>query len=180
MTRVMLGVAAVLAGLSGCASPAQVVSKDVGSGTVVISIPDNSDVWPTYNRRAAMELAEKQGVMNPERSIVKEEQVIVGQRTNNNQTVNGQMVQGMTTTSEVTKYQLTFQKKPLGPGMPMGAPGGVQQTQYLPGMYPGVQPAGGIVPSVQPGQAGRNVVPAGGLGAGVAGCADGSCALPVH
>jgi hypothetical protein len=58
MTRVMFGVAAVLAGLSGCASPAKYVSKDSLNASGVVAIPADTDVWPTSNRRAALALSE--------------------------------------------------------------------------------------------------------------------------
>src|SRR5688572_11538459 len=48
----------VVAGLSGCASPAKVVNHD--SASVVVSVPDTTNTWPFYYRdeatRAASEL----------------------------------------------------------------------------------------------------------------------------
>jgi hypothetical protein len=67
--------AGLFMGLCGCASPARLVSYDAGGG--VVAIPNNSDAWPTYNRRHAEELMRAKfpgGYV-----IEKEEEVVVGQ-----------------------------------------------------------------------------------------------------
>src|SRR5262249_44480675 len=48
MNRLLLLAAAVVAGLSGCASPAHDVSWNPQTGVGVVSIPDNTDMFPTY------------------------------------------------------------------------------------------------------------------------------------
>jgi hypothetical protein len=167
MTRVFLGIAAVVAGLSGCAAPAKLLSKDTQTGIGVVSIPENTDTWPFYYRRGAMELIAKDVGPYPERYIINEERVKVGQQTNtsNNQQVNSNQAgnrqsitgNGTTTTSDVYEYRITYQKRPLPPGTATGIPGaGTQQTQYREGSNAlgGVQSAGGIVPSAAPGGGG--------------------------
>jgi hypothetical protein len=169
MNRLMLGVAvAVVAGLSGCASQAEYVSRQGDSG--VVSIPANTDSWPTYNRRAAIGLIEKH--VGPDFEIIDEGKVPVGttttnhQNTNNEQTFNNsnpflpatkQTTTTTTTTRDVTHWHIAYRRK----AMPFGTTGnGIQQTQYVPGTGGvGVQPAGGIFPSVGPN---AGVVPAGG------------------
>src|SRR5262245_63809596 len=45
----------VVAGLSGCASPARVI--DSGNSRVVVAIPDNTNTWPFYYRDEAQRAA---------------------------------------------------------------------------------------------------------------------------
>jgi hypothetical protein len=45
----------VVAGLSGCASPAQIISKD--NNSVVVAIPDNTDSWPYHYQSEAKRIA---------------------------------------------------------------------------------------------------------------------------
>jgi hypothetical protein len=175
MTRLLLASAALVAGLSGCASPAQEISFDPTTGTGVVAIPANTDVWPTYNKRAALALIRER--VGPDFEIVKEDQIVTGQRTQNNQQVNGdpmltgQTVTNTTTTSNVTEWWITYRRK-AGPmtnplsgmnGATVGQRpvGNVQQTHYMQGQSAtGLQPAGGAIPSVQPG---AGLVPAGGF-----------------
>jgi hypothetical protein len=168
MTRVFLGVAALVASLSGCASQAKLVSRDIQTGTGVVSIPENTDSWPFYYRRSAMEMIAKDVGPNPERYIINEERVKVGQQVNtsnnqqmnSNQAGNRQSITGnaTSTTSDVYEYRITYQKRPLPPGTPASTlgVGSAQQTQYLQGAGTpgGLQPAGGIVPNVGPGGGG--------------------------
>ena len=52
MSRTAVGaLVLVVAGLSGCASPARVIRQDASS--VVVAIPDNTNLWPFYYRDAA-------------------------------------------------------------------------------------------------------------------------------
>jgi len=170
MTRVMLAAAAVVASLSGCASPARYVETQGDIG--VVAIPSNSDVWPNYNRKAAVALIEKH--VGPDYEIIEEREIATGQRTFNNQQVqneqtwnmtnpllpaNKQTVQNTTTTHDVTEWRIAYRKRAGAPAGSMGA-GVVQQTKYLPGSgaATGVKPAGGVVPSMAPGAA---VTPAG-------------------
>jgi hypothetical protein len=162
MNRILLAAAAVLVSLSGCASPARYVEKsgDVG----VIAIPANTDAWPNHYRREAMALIERHVGSNFE--IVEEKEVVVGNRTDNNQQVRREQTfnttmpflpaqkdttNNVTTTQDVTEWRIAYRKR-TGP-MPLGynAPtptGGVTQTQYVsPNDPAGVQPAGGVGPA---------------------------------
>lgn len=167
MNRMLVAVAVVLTGLSGCATPARYVEQGRDGG--VVAIPNNSDAWPTHNRREALALIEKH--VGPDYEIVHQGEVAVGQRTNNNQqikreqTFNSTMpfapaqkdtIDNVTTTQDVTEFRITYRKKPttgvgsLPPGMPgapspFAPPGGVTQTQYN-GDPAGVMPAGGTGP----------------------------------
>jgi hypothetical protein len=156
MTRVTFGVLAVLAGLSGCASPAKYVSKDSQTASGVVAIPANTDTWPTYNRRAALALIEKH--VGPNFEIIEEREVATGQRTTNNQQVNGNQAFGETTTQDVTEWRIAYRKK-SGPPTGITPVGGMQPVR-LPGGAGAVQPAGGLVPSMAPG---AGVIPAGGV-----------------
>lgn len=169
MNRLMLGVAvAVVAGLSGCSSSARYIERSGDSG--VVAIPADTDVWPTYHRRNALALIEKH--VGPNFEIIGGREVATGtattnhQNTNNEQTFNNsnpflpatkQTTTTTTTTRDLKEYHIAYRMK----AMPFGTTGnGIQQTQYVPGTSGvGVQPAGGIFPSVGPN---AGVVPAGG------------------
>ena len=153
MTRVMFGVAAVLAGLSGCASPARYVETQSDSG--VVAIPANTNAWPSYNLNAARALIEKH--VGPNYEIVEEREVATGQQVLNNQQVNGNQSIGQTTTQDLTEWRIAYRKK-AGPTTGITPAGGMQPIR-LPGSDPAVRPAGGIVPSAAPN---GGVIPAGG------------------
>jgi hypothetical protein len=172
MNRMLMAVAAVLAGLSGCASPARYVEKsgDVG----VVAFPANTDTWPMHYRSEALALIEKH--VGPSYEIVHEGEVAVGQRTNNNQqikreqTFNSSMpfapaekdtIDNTTTMHDITEYRITYRKRPVvgGSPLPPGMPGG--SSPYAPPPTGGVMPTGGVtqtqyaaptggVPGVQP------------------------------
>jgi hypothetical protein len=150
MKRVVGLVAAVVAGLSGCASPARYVERsgDVG----VVAIPANTDAWPTRYRSEAIGLIRKH--VGPDFEIVEEKEVAVGTRTNNNQQVNReqtfnsavpflpaekQTVTNSTTTTDVTEWRIAYRRKPApepmmhgaAPGSLMPAGGTTVQTQYV-------------------------------------------------
>lgn len=144
MTRVLVGVAALVAGLSGCSSPARYIER-TGEGGVV-AIPANTDAWPNQYRSEALALIEKH--VGPSYEIVEEREVATGRTTFNNQQVNENAAVGSTTTRDVTEWRIAYRKR----GAP-GTPGGVVQTQYRSGGAQGVVNAGGIVPSVAPGPA---------------------------
>ena len=84
MNRFVFGVVAIIAGLSGCASPARFIERTGDSG--VVAIPANTDVWPSYNRTEAMDLIRKHVGSNFE--IVEEREVPTGKTTVNNSQVN--------------------------------------------------------------------------------------------
>jgi hypothetical protein len=182
MTRLLVGVVAVVAGLSGCAAPPHFVSKASDAahpGTGVVAVPDDSDSFPSYNMRSAKELIVKD--VGPNYEIVDQRLVTVTRQNLRNQHAqtervrNPNQIMGFTpeppkmdgpNTHEVTEWQITYRKVD---GPPATSDGSIQQTQYRPGSTPnGVYQAGGIggiVPSCAPG---GGVVPA-------CGCSDGKC-----
>jgi hypothetical protein len=180
MNRVLLGVAALVAGLSGCASPARYVERTGDSG--VVAIPANTDSFPSYNRSEAMALIHKH--VGSSFEIVEEREVATGKRTLNDQQVNNeqtwntsnpllpaskQSVQNTTTTQDVTEWRIAYRKKaPMSIGTgPVGSsvtPAGGIQSRSGTGTS-SVQHAGGIVPPVGPTSgdvAAGPVAPAGG------------------
>ena len=189
MNRTLLGVAALVAGLSGCATPAKDISFDAATGSGVVAIPANTDAWPTYNRSQAMALIQSR--VGADYEIVEEREVVTGQTTSSNrqidtqQTVNPNIpilpaekktISDTQTTRDVTEYRIAYRKKAGGydprtgfknemGGVPAN---GVRQAQFQ-GDAGGVQNAGGLVPSVAPGPIVRH---AGGINAG---CPDGKC-----
>ena len=167
MNRLVLGSVALVAALSGCASPARYVERTGDTG--VIAIPANTDAFPTYNRSEAMALIHKH--IGPNFEIVEEREVATGKRTLNDQQVNNeqtwntsnpllpankQTVQNTTTTHDVMEWRIAYRKKvPNSLGSRISwlirdprerravadAGGAVNSA---------VQPAGGIVPPVGP------------------------------
>lgn len=140
----------------GCGSSAKYIEKRGDTG--VVAIPNNTDVWPAYNRREALALIQKHVGVNYE--ILEEREVVVGQTTHNNQqtnveqTVNREIfflpaekhtTNTTTTQRDITEWRIVYRR--------LDAPraGGI-------GAAPGVTPAGGQVPAgVVP-----SVLPAGG------------------
>ena len=160
----LLGTAA-LAG--GCAGQARFVQKNVdGTGTVAVS--DNSNMWPTYNRREA--LAKIQEHVGPNFEIVSEGEVGVGQSTTSDAQVNSlpvggkknrgpdlelQTVRGTTTSRDITEYHIMYRRiaAPAAGGAPNGiAPaGGVQPAAGVAPGESGIQPAGASgMPPIRP------------------------------
>src|SRR5262245_56500841 len=124
MNRLVLGSVALVAALSGCASPARYVERTGDTG--VIAIPANTDSFPSYNRSEAMALIHKHVGANFE--ILEEREVATGKRTLNDQQVNNeqtwntsnpllpankQTVQNTTTTQDVTEWRIAYRKKTL-------------------------------------------------------------------
>ncbi len=155
ITFALLG---VLAAAGGCGSPAQFVEKRTDSGTV--SISDNTNYWPNYNRREALALIQQH--VGPNYEIIDERKVVTGQSTRNEQQTNTEMTQnrrnpnlpgerqtttGSVTTQDLTQWQITYRKLPAVGDYPA----------------PGVTPAGGAIRTGRPG-AGvvPSVLPAGG------------------
>ncbi len=177
---VIWAVFAVVAGTAGCASPAKDISFDPATGTGVVAIPDNTDVWPTYNRSQALALIQSR--VGPDFEIIEEQTVVIGQTTSNDRQVNTQtlndrnrilptemkFIRDMSTTRDVTEYRIAYRRKPMASATPP-ATGNVIQTHYQSGAT-GTPPAGGIVPSVAPGPVLR---PAGDVPS--TGCTDGKC-----
>ena len=155
MNRALIGVAMVVAGLSGCATPARIVQKNPDS--VVVAIPENSDVWPTHYRAAADALAKQSlGSGYQEVSAV---EVVTGPGS-----MGGP---GSNVPPGAKEYRITYMKKPPQPpipygpgsvgmrplptpgtgvsaGMPIGA--GMGTGLPVGGMNPGMQPASGSMP----------------------------------
>ena len=152
ITFALLG---VLAAAGGCGSPAQFVEKRGDSGTV--SISDNTNYWPNYNRREALALIQQH--VGPNYEIIDERKVVTGQSTRNEQQTNTEMTQnkrnpnlpgerqtttGSVTTQDITQWQISYRKLPAAGDYPppgVTPAGGVIRTGG---------PGAGVVPSVQP------------------------------
>jgi hypothetical protein len=180
MNRLMIGVAALVAAVSGCATPARYVEKNPESG--VVAIPANTDTFPTYYHTEAIDLIRRHVGSNFE--IVEEREVPTGQMTVNNQHVNNddmfksQTVKNTTMTQEVKEWHIVYRKKasPVrGDGMQLGASGGLAPAGGAAAGGGSVKPADGIVPPVGP--MAPSAIPVGsknttGSGVGVSGSAD--------
>jgi hypothetical protein len=166
-----------LAAAGGCASPAKYIEKKGDTG--IVSIPNNSDSWPSYNKRAAHELIQKHVGMHYE--IIEERDVVVGQSTTNNQQVNTEQTPGRfpflapnekqtvtnnTTSRDLTEWRIWYKRiDPPRPGINGGAPlpggdftpAGAQQPANP--MSPSVLPAGGPVPRYTSGGTGSHSIP---------------------
>ena len=113
-----------LAGLTvlmaaGCTSP-RLVSQDTRGGCVAIA--DSSDIWPSYNMTKAKDLINKQCPTGY--TIVKQQEVVVGQQTTNSTERNSQEVpiakgvavdvqqttRNTSTTRDQTEYRIWYQK----------------------------------------------------------------------
>ncbi len=142
MKRISFAALALLAGIPGCWTPAKVVQRPTDS--VVIAIPENTDVWPTHYRAAAEALAKQE--LGTSYIKVDEKEVVVGA---NNATPTS------STGAATKQYRITYIKKPpqqipLGGPLPTGV--GARPLPSGAGLGAGVQPAGGNVPNAyQPG-----------------------------
>ena len=156
MSRFLAVAAAVVAGLSGCASPARFIEQRPDSG--VVAIPANTNTWPYYYQREAQALIEKH--VGPDFEIVHQEAVPVGTLTSSNQQVKREQngfinpltgpvekdtITNTTSTHDITEWRITYRRKAGAVGTATGAvpAGGTTRTQY----QSGVQPAGGVVPN---------------------------------
>lgn len=165
------GIAVAVLGLvtlaGGCATPARYIEKKGDEG--VVAIPANTDAWPSYNRRAAIELIQKHVGVNYE--ILDEREVVTGQSTHNNQQVNTeqtvnrtipflpaekQTITNTTTQRDITEWRITYRRKA---GAAPGDVGTYRPAPFVndPNNKPpqtGLTPAGGAqhpaVPSVLP------------------------------
>jgi hypothetical protein len=147
-----------LAFAGGCASPAKYVEKRGDSG--IVAIPANTDVWPSYNRRAALDLIQKHvGAFE----ILEEREVVVGQSTHNNQQVNSeqtfnreipflpaekQTISNTTTQRDITEWRIVYRR--LDAPRSIGGAGNFGNSGAAPGLTPAGGLAPGVVPSVQP------------------------------
>ncbi|MBI3821914.1 MAG: hypothetical protein HY289_04455 [Planctomycetes bacterium] len=105
--------------LVGCSSPRMVSSTPDGG---CVAIADNSNTWPSYNRRKALDMISEKCPGGYK--IVREEEVVTGQTTTNNTQRDAKevpIVKGVITgvsettkrTTEVhdrTEYRIYFQK----------------------------------------------------------------------
>lgn len=105
----------VVAGLSGCASPAHMVKVDKDAGRVVIAVPEDTNTWPYHYRDEAMIAASAQ---IPEPELKKVTRVKVGEQMINTQDSTsrdlggdkgmpkvGEVVTSTNTTSVSDKYE---------------------------------------------------------------------------
>ena len=148
----------VVAGLSGCATPARVVDSD--RTKVVVAVPDNTNTWPFYYRdeaqRAASEL-----IQDP--VLTSSTRVKVGEQMTNTQDTTrrdigqkdkprfGEVVTSTNTTSVSDKYEyhLVFVSQSPLQFTPPGK-GGMPQPPVPNG--PPLNPAGGIgTPGIEAG-----------------------------
>ena len=111
---------------AGCAGPARYVSKQGAEG--VVAVPDDTNRWPHYYHNQAVELIKKH--IGPDYEIVKEEQVVTGQVTHNDQNVEREehpnilpwksteteRVQNTATTTDITEWRITYRKR-TGPSI---------------------------------------------------------------
>ena len=178
MSRILTLAAAVVAGLSGCASPARFVEQGPDHG--VVAIPANTNAWPYYYQREAQALIERH--VGPDFEVVDQRAVPVGTLTSNNQQVKREQaftnpftgpvekdtVTSTTSTHDITEWRITYRKRSGAVGTTTGAvpAAGTVRTQY----QSGVQPAGGVVPNVAP--AGAAASPLSGLTSQAASCPD--------
>lgn len=159
MGRVLIlpAVALLMAGCAG--SSARYVAKDADGG--VVSIPADTDVWPSHNRRNAEELIRRH--VGPDFEVVREGEVVTGQATNHDQKVQRDKtfnttnpflpaekdtINTTTTTRDLTEYHITYRRR-AGGVTPAG----------------GVGLGGGVVPAGGPTAPGGAVKPAGGAAA---------------
>lgn len=149
MKRVTFVVAALIAGLSGCMTPAHLVEKGKDQG--VVAIPEWTNEWPTYYKDAAIDLIKQH--VGSSYEIVKTYSVVVGNSPNSPQMSPEPANPGSSSTK--TEYRIVYVKKPLQPGIPFGGPiPAPYSTRPLPpagapagsGLGAGMVPAGGYVP----------------------------------
>jgi hypothetical protein len=163
--------AAARAAAGGCATPARYIEKKDNTG--IVAVPDNSEGWPTNNRRAALELIEKH--VGPNYEIVSEGPVPTGRAARS----------GLPSTNEALnpRNPALPAQRPIGPNASFQAnPPEQEGTEYrivyrktsgFPGVRdlqsqetPGAVPAGGpntVQTQDQPGSAAPNVQPVGGV-----------------
>jgi len=156
----------VVAGLSGCATPARVVDSD--RTKVVVAVPDNTNTWPFYYRDEAQRAASEM-IQDP--VLVSSTRVKVGEQMTNTQDTTrrdfgqkdkpkfGEVVTSTNTTSVSDKYEyhLVFVSQsplqftppgksgtpqpPVPNGPPLNTAGGVGATGTEGGLKPANYPA---------------------------------------
>lgn len=120
MQRCIWLVGIAIIALAGCANPRLV---DVSPTGGCVAVADNSDSWPNYNRRKALELIAKQCPNGY--TIVSEKEVVIGQTTTNSTEKNTkevplakglaldiqQTTHNTTNVRDQTEWRITYQKK---------------------------------------------------------------------
>lgn len=132
MARKLFGAAFLLIVVTstGCLHGAREVSWDAKSGSGVVAIPENSDMWPTNYRTDAFKMIQQRYPnFNPMTDIVSEHEQIVGQQTQNSERVEnrkigpdgkpiGNLTTGSTTstTSDLKEYWIEYRIRatPMG------------------------------------------------------------------
>ena len=132
----------VIAGLSGCATPAKVIQRDANS--VVVAIPEKTNTWPWYYEDEAKKAAAAE---MPDAVLVGHSRVKVGEQMTNRQDTTrrdinkekstiGEITSSLSTTSvsDTYEYHLVFERmnksdtpnfskaKAPAPPIPDGAP----------------------------------------------------------
>jgi len=147
MNRVLIAVAAVAAGLSGCMTPAHYIEHGKDQG--IVAIPEWTNEWPSHYKDAALELIKQH--VGPNYDIVSTYTVVVGSPGNAPRMSSDPAAPGANPSSTKTEYRIVYQKRNLPPGSPlanqMGNPFG---PRPLPpagtGLGAGTVPAGAYVP----------------------------------
>jgi hypothetical protein len=121
MSRTVVGVfALVVAGLSGCASPARVIRQDPTS--VVVAIPDNTNAWPFYYQDEARTAAASY-IQDP--VLTASQRVKVGEQTTNTSDTThrsfGDAVSSISTTAVSDRYEYHLEFRSNGPARSSGA-----------------------------------------------------------
>jgi hypothetical protein len=115
MSRTVVGAfVLVVAGLSGCASPARVIRQDPTS--VVVAIPDNTNAWPFYYQDEALTAAAAY-IQDP--VLVSSHREKVGEQlTNTSDTTHrsfGDAVSSISTTAVSDRYEYHLEFRSNGP-----------------------------------------------------------------
>jgi hypothetical protein len=116
----IVGLVVVVAGLSGCATPARVIRQDAAS--VVVAVPDNTNAWPFYYQDEARSLA---GGYVKDPVLVSSQRVKVGEQVTNatdttrrdlgGQKPFGDVVTSASTTSVSDKYEYHLEYRSSSP-----------------------------------------------------------------
>jgi hypothetical protein len=140
----------VVTALPGCMQGAKLIHQDATSG--VVSIPENSNVWPTYYRDSAYQkIREVYPAFNPRVDIIEQGEYVVGQQTHNDQRVDrrqfgpdgkptGELTlnSNTTTTTDLKEFRITF-RIPQSPLTNSSGPSGNLLRQTSGGPRPGIE-----------------------------------------
>lgn len=125
MPRIAIGAAFVfiVSVLPGCMGGAKLVHSDMNGG--VVSIPENSNVWPFYYRDAAYaKIRENYPAFDPG-DIVEQGEVVIGKQTQNNARTDSRQIgrdgkpigevvtkSDTSTTTDLKEFYITYKVKP--------------------------------------------------------------------